>query len=221
MTTGEIIKNDIYPVRQEDSLQFLLDRMTEYKISQIPVVEGHAYMGLVTEDDLLEHVGEVEGELVAFKHALKLIFVFENQHIYDALRLFHVHGLDILPVVDEQQQYKGVISLKNVVDYFAENLVSDEQGGIIVLEIGNRDNSMSHIAQIVESDNTQILSSSVRSFPDSTRLELTLKLNRTDISSIVASFLRHDYIVKAIYNDKRGYDTTRDRYEQLMKYLDL
>lgn len=219
MTTGDIIKNDIYPVRQEDTLQFLLDRMTEYKVSQLPVVDDHAYVGLVREDDLLEHMGEMNMEAVAIKHTQ--IFVFESQHIYDALRLFHVHGLDILPVVDEQQQYKGVISLKNIVDYFAENLVSEEQGGIIVLEIGNRDNSMSHIAQIVESDNTQILSSSIRSFPDSTRLELTLKLNRTDISSIVAAFLRHDYIVKAIYNDKRGYDTTRDRYEQLMKYLDL
>jgi hypothetical protein len=89
------------------------------------------------------------------------------------------------------------------------------------LEIGKRDNSLSHISQIIESDNTQILSSSVRSFPDSTRLEITLKLNRTDISSIVAAFLRHDYIVKGIYNDKRGYDSTRDRYDQLMRYLDL
>jgi len=221
MTTGEIIKNDIYPVREGDTFRYLLDRMAEYKVSQLPVVKGHAYIGLVMEDDLLEHAGDMNLKAVAVKHVPKPIFVFENQHIYDALRLFHVYGLDILPVVDEQQQYKGVISLKNMTDYLAENLVSDEQGGIIVLEIGNRDNSMSHIAQIVESDNTQILSSSVRSFPDSTRLELTLKLNRTDISSIIASFLRHDYIVKAIYNDKRGYDSTHDRYEQLMKYLDL
>jgi len=221
MTAGEIIENDIYPARPKDTAQYLLDRMAEYKISQLPVVQHNLYSGLVAEDDLLEHAGEISLKTITSKHALKLIFVFENQHVYDALRLLHVHGLDILPVIDEQQQYKGVVSLKSLTDYLAETLASDEQGGIIVLEIGNRDNSMSHIAQIVESDNTQILSSSVRSFPDSTRLEVTLKLNRTDISTIVASFLRHDYIVKAIYNDKRGYDTTRERYDQLMKYLDL
>ncbi|WP_134088375.1 CBS domain-containing protein [Olivibacter sp. XZL3] len=222
MTSGEIIKNDIFPVRPEDTLQFLLDRMAEYKVSQLPVVQNDFYLGLVVEDDLLEHVGdEMRLEAVASKHALKLIFAFENQHVYDTLRLFHAHGLDILPVVDEQQQYKGVITLKNLTDFLAGNMASDAEGGIIVLEIGNRDNSLSHIAQIVESDNTQILSSSVRDFPESTKLEITLKLNRTDISSIVAAFLRHDYIVKAIYNDKRGFDTTRDRYDQLMKYLDL
>ncbi|GAA4797260.1 CBS domain-containing protein [Olivibacter ginsenosidimutans] len=221
MTTGELIKNDIYPVRTGDTLPYLLDRMAEYKVSQLPVVQGNFYLGLVFEDDLLEHVGEISLEAIASKHALQIIFVFESQHVYDALRLFQVHHLDLLPVVDEQQQYKGVISQENLIDYLSESLVSDEQGGIIVLEIGNRDNSLAHIAQIVESDNTQILSSSVRSFPDSTRLEVTLKLNRTDISSIVASFLRHDYIVKAIYNDRREYDTTMDRYDQLMKYLDL
>lgn len=213
MTTGEIIKNDIYPVNPEDTIQYMLDRMAEYKVSHLPVVQNNLYQGLISEDDLHEEV--------PLNKALKLIFVYEAQHVYDALRLFHVHHLDVLPVVDEQQQYKGVISLANIIDYLAESIVSDEQGGIIVLEIGNRDNSMSHIAQIVESDNTQVLSSNVRSFPDSTRLEVTLKLNRTDISSIVASFLRHDYIVKAIYNDKRGYDSTRDRYDQLMNYLDL
>lgn len=213
MTTGEIIKNDIYPVNPEDTVQYMLDRMAEYKVSHLPVVQNNLYQGLISEDDLHEEV--------PLNKALKLIFVYEAQHVYDALRLFHVHHLDVLPVIDEQQQYKGVISLANIIDYLAESIVSDEQGGIIVLEIGNRDNSMSHIAQIVESDNTQVLSSNVRSFPDSTRLEVTLKLNRTDISSIVASFLRHDYIVKAIYNDKRGYDSTRDRYDQLMNYLDL
>lgn len=221
MTTGELILNDVYPVNLDDTLKYLLDRMIEYKVSQLPVVQDNLYMGLIREDELLEQTGALEIKAAAIPHTLKLIFVYENQHIYDALRLFHVHQLDILPVVDEQQQYKGVLTLKNVLDYFAESLVSDEQGGIIVLEIGSRDNSMSHIAQIVESDNTQILSSNVRSFPDSTRWEVTLKLNRSDISSIVASFLRHDYIVKAIYNDKRGYDSTRDRYDQLMNYLNL
>jgi hypothetical protein len=96
-----------------------------------------------------------------------------------------------------------------------------EPGSIIILEINNRNNSLSHIAQIVESDNAQILSSYIASFPDSTRLEVTLKLNRTDISSILASFLRYDYNVKATFNDSKSDDGTSDRYNQLMNYLDI
>jgi len=221
MTTGEIIKNDIYPVSPDDTTQYLLDRMAEYKVAQLPVVQHNLFLGLVEEEYLLEQVHDEQMEVTSLSHPLKQIFAYDKQHIFDALRLFSVHDLDLLPVVDEQQQYKGVISLKNLLNSLAENFITEEEGGIIVLEIGNRDNSLSHIAQIVESDNAQVLSSSVRTFLDSTRLEVTLKLNRTDISSIVASFLRHDYIVKAIYNDKRGYDSTRDRYDQLMNYLNI
>jgi len=221
MTAGEIMQNDIFPVTSEDTVQFLLNRMTEYKVAQLPVVEGQTYLGLALEDDLSGQDGAINLQAGNVGHSLRMIFIYEGQHIYDALRLFHTHHLDVLPVVDEQQQYKGSIILSSLMDLMADLVMSDEEGGIIELEIGNRDNSMSHIAQIVESDNAQILSSSVRRFPDSTRLEVTLKLNRTDISSIVASFLRHDYLVKAIYNDKRGYDSTQDRYDQLMKYLDI
>ncbi len=221
MTTGEIIKNDIYPVGPDDTTQRLLEKMAEYKVAQLPVVQHNVFLGLVEEDHLLEQVHDERMEASSSSRLLKQIFIYEGQHVFDALRLFQMHQLDLLPVIDEQQQYKGVISSKNLIDCLAENFVAEEQGGIIVLEIGNRDNSLSHIAQIVESENTQILSSNVRSFPDSTRLEVTLKLNRIEISAIVASFSGHDYLIKAIYNDMRGYDSTRDRYDQLMNYLNI
>jgi len=73
----------------------------------------------------------------------------------------------------------------------------------------------------VESDNAQIMSSYARTFPDSTRVEITLKLNRTDIGSIVASLSRYNYEVIATFNDVRRYDTSRDRYEQLLNYLNI
>ena len=89
------------------------------------------------------------------------------------------------------------------------------------MEIDNRNNSLAHIAQIVESDNGQILSSYLKSFPDSTRLELTLKLNRTDISTIISSLLRYDYTIKGTFNNIKADDSSLDRYDQLMNYLNI
>ena len=107
-----------------------------------------------------------------------------------------------------------------MMEYMATLTSIKEPGGIVVLEISNKSNSLAHIAQIAESGNAQILSSYIQSFPDSTRLEVTLKLNRTDISAIVASFSRYDYSVVATYNDIKN-DSTQDRYDQLMNYLDI
>jgi len=81
--------------------------------------------------------------------------------------------------------------------------------------------SLAHMSQIVESDNAQILSSYVRTFPDSTRMEVTLKVNKTDISNIIATFLRYEYDVKATFNHSEHDDGAMDRYASLMNYLNL
>jgi hypothetical protein len=77
------------------------------------------------------------------------------------------------------------------------------------------------MAQIVEADNAQILSSYVQSFPDSTRLEVTLKINKTDLSGIIASFERYDYQVKAVFNSTMSDNGTEDRFNSFMNYLNV
>jgi acetoin utilization protein AcuB len=77
------------------------------------------------------------------------------------------------------------------------------------------------MSQIVESDNAQILSSYVRTFPDSTRMEVTLKVNKQDISAILATFLRYEYNIKATFNHTGENDNSRERYDSLMNYLNL
>jgi acetoin utilization protein AcuB len=89
------------------------------------------------------------------------------------------------------------------------------------LDINNKNNSLAHMAQIVESDNAQILSSYVRTFPDSTRMEVTLKVNKQDISNILATFLRYGYDIKATFNHSDNKDNSMDRYDSLMNYLNL
>jgi len=220
MTAREIISDTIYPAKATDSLRTLLNRMHEYRVGQLPLIRYNQLVGLINEFDVASAINDKEN-LKAGDLPYELVFIYENQHIYDVVRLFYIHQIDILPVIDEKQYYKGCITIHDVLQEVALITGSDEPGGIIVLEVNNRDNSLSQIAQIVESDNAQILSSYARTFPDSTKMEITLKLNRTDIASIVASFLRYDYIIKATFNDARVHDTSRDRYEQLINYLNM
>ncbi len=220
MIAGELVSENIYPVKPSDKLRLVLDRMQEHHIGQLPVVKRHELLGLINEDDI-DSVNVGDKTVKNIEYGSNSIFVYENQHIYDVIRLFDMHQVDVLPVISEKQCYLGLITLHDLVNNMALLTGSKEPGGIIVLEINNRDNALSHIAQIVESDNAQIMNSYVRSFPDSTRMEITIKLNRTDIASIVAAFLRYDYTVKAKFNDARNYDSSQDRYDQLMNYLNM
>ncbi|WP_316831054.1 CBS domain-containing protein [Pedobacter aquatilis] len=220
MFAEEIISNVIPPVRTDDTVQKALDRMNEFKLKHMPVVNDAQFLGLLSEDDLLE----IRNHDILIKDAsanLLNAFVFNNAHAYDVIRLLSSLKLTAVPVLDQQKNYAGLISINNIVDSVAELYAVNEPGGIIVLEISNRDNSLAHISQIVEADNAQILSSYVSSFEDSTRLEVTLKVNKTEITSLVASFERYDYQVKEVYNNTQIDDGSQERFDSFMNYLNV
>src|SRR6202012_6237049 len=123
-----------------------------------------------------------------------------DQHIYDVIRLFYEQQLTVVPVLDIKKNYLGIIPINAMNTYFAAITSVAEPGGIIVLEINNKNNSLAHMAQIVESDNAQILSSYVRSFPDSTKMEVILKVNKQDISAIIATWVCVEYERTATFN---------------------
>ncbi|HVW13991.1 MAG TPA: CBS domain-containing protein [Mucilaginibacter sp.] len=220
MLAIELISDSIPPVHTSDSIQKVVDRMIEFRVRHLPIVNEEQFLGIISEDDLVE---ETDYQTPIGSLALSLVnpYVVEDQHIYDVIRLFHEQQLTVVPVLDSKRNYLGLISINNINEYFATMTAVTEPGGIIVLEIGTKNNSLAHMAQIVESSNAQILSSYVRSFPDSTRMEVTLKVNIVDISAIVATFMRYEYNVKATFNHTGDNDGSRDRYDSLMNYLNL
>lgn len=220
MFASELISNPIPPLRTSDTVQTALDRLVEFKLYHLPIVHENQFLGIVAEEELLE-VRDHEETIGNLSLTILNPFVYQDAHVYDVIRIFHQLQLSIVPVLDYKKNYLGIISSHDLVDYTSEIYAVKEPGGIIVLEINNRNNSMSHMAQIVEGDNAQILSSYVQSFPDSTRLEVTLKINKTELSGIISSFERYNYQVKAVFNNTTTDDGTEDRFNSLMNYLNV
>lgn len=220
MFAAEIISDAIPSLRTDDTVQKALDRMNDFKLKHLPVVNEVTLLGLVSEDDLL-NIDNHDTLLSDSAVNTLNVFVLSNAHTYDVIRLFSQLKLTVVPVLDQQKNYAGLIPINSMVNAIAEQYAVNEPGGIIVLEISNRDNSLAHIAQIIEADNAQVLSSYVNSFEDSTRLEVTLKVNKTEITSLVASFERYDYLVKEVYNNTQIDDGSQERYDSFMNYLNV
>lgn len=219
MLAIELITDAVVPVSLNDTVQTVIDRMIEFRVRHLPVVNEQQFLGLITESDLLQH--DHQEPVSSLTLGLMSSYVNEDQHIYDVIRLFDDQQLTVVPVVSAGRNYLGVVSLNSMNGYIAELTAADVPGGILVLDIDNKNNSLAHMAQIVEADNAQILSSYVRAFPDSTRMEVTLKLNKQDITAINAAFLRYNYDVKAVFNYNDSNDDTMDRYDSFMNYLNF
>ena len=153
--------------------------------------------------------------------SLQKPYVYDYQHVYDVIHQVFEQKLTLIPVIDEKQKYLGSITLQCLVKYFARLAAVDNPGGIIVLEMGIRDYSLSEIARIVESNDSSILSLYIMTLPDSTRMEVTIKINRMDIGPVIQTFNRYNYNIKASFYENELNESLKVRYDSLMKFLDI
>lgn len=220
MIALDLISDAIPPVKTSDTIQKVLDRMVEFRLNHLPIVNDVQFLGLIAEDDMIEAM-DYNTPIGALSLSLLNPYVLESQHIYDAIRVFYEQKVSVVPVLDHKMDYLGLISINSITEHLATITSVSSPGGIIVLEIGNKDNSLAHISQIVESENAQILSSYTNQIADSTKIEITIKVNKTDISAIVSSFLRYDYVILATYNFSDRNNAVSDRFDSLMNYLSI
>lgn len=220
MLAKELISDIILPLKTSDTGLTALNWMEEFRVSHLPIVNNQDFLGLISEADIYE-MNSYEEPLGNHALSLQKPYVMEYQHVYDVIRQVYEHKLTLIPVINENNHYLGSITLQCLVKYFARLAAVDNPGGIIVLEMGVRDYSLSEIAQIVESNDASILSLYINVLPDSNRMEVTLKINRMDIGAVIQTFNRYNYEIKASFFEDDYNDTLRDRYESLMKFLDI
>ena len=56
---------------------------------------------------------------------------------------------------------------------------------------------------------------------ESTRIDVTIKINRMQIGGILAGFERFNLHVKASFNEQVYFDTLKERYDSLINYLNV
>ena len=129
--------------------------------------------------------------------------------------------LTILPILDRNDNYIGSTTLSHLMTLTTNTTSVKEPGGVIVLSVNSKDYSLAQIAQIVESNNARILSSFITSSPETTEMEVTIKINKKDLGPILQTFNRYDYTVIESYQKEQNHDEMKDRFDYLMKRLDL
>lgn len=220
MFASKLIRDNIPPLKPGDTCGRALAWMEEFNVAYLPLINGREFAGIISKSSVsastLANTLLKDAEIPVSR-----IFVYENQHVYDVAKTASVNKIDIIPVLNNEQEYSGVITLPDLITYFAESKSVYMPGGIIILEMRLNDYTMSNIAQIVESDGAHILSASVSATADPQTIELTLKIDKIDLSRILPAFYRLNYNVTASYHQSESSDDLQNRYESLMHYLSI
>lgn len=220
MLAQEIINNTLPHLQLSDPVSKALQLMSDFKITHLPVVSEDKYLGLISEDDLLDE----ENKKIAidfFQNDFITASVTSNKHFLNAVTLSSYYHTNIIPVVSETNELLGTIGSQQLIDALGNFSGANEPGAIIVLEIERTRFSISEISRIVESDGAVILHLNVTVQPSSALMQVTLHLNKKEISVIIAAFERYEYTV-SYYSGEEHFENEIDvNYRNLMNYLGI
>ena len=220
MLTKDLISKNITPLRTSDTGETALSLMEDFKVSHLPIVNESLFLGLISEKDIFEMHNEKEA---IGNHKLSLFapFVYENQHFLDSIETATRLNLTLIPVLNEKEEYLGVITLSSLLKKAAELLNTNGPGGLIILETKKYDYVLSEIARIVEGENAKILSFSTNMKPNGSLL-ITLKINTENISPVLRSFERFGYHIFSYFmNNENEDDTYEKRLNEFLHYLQV
>lgn len=221
MLAEKLISESLPVVTPADTGQQALTLMELYRVSQLPVVKEREYLGLIS-DRLIDDLN-LAGEKIE-QHTLQLHtpHVHAHQHLFEVAAVMYKLNLDVIAVVDEEHNYLGAITLVGVSARLAQLLSVTEPGGVIILRTTWNNYSASQISQIIEGNDTRILGLFVNRTENSDSIEITMKLNKVELSAVIQTFTRYDYEIAAVYSDESMLsDMYEDRMEQFLRYMNI
>jgi predicted transcriptional regulator len=219
MLARELISDVVTALKTSDSGTQALSWMEVFRIKHLPIVNHRQFLGLISDSDIYD-LNDPDEPVGNHKLSLQKPFVNEDQHIYEVIELLARMELTLVPVLNQEKQYLGVITQEELTRKFAHLSAMQQPGGIIELEMIQHDYSLSEISQIAESNNGRLLSLYVASSDDNARLRVTMKINLTDLTSILETFNRYNYtVVSSHMSDEDLDEFYQERFDVFLKYL--
>ena len=219
MLNKELISSSIPTLTLNDSIFQALELMSEFHITQLAVIGDEKYLGLVFEEDLM-NVDNTALLQTMHTHFSK-VAVRANTHFIESIQTVNDYNLTIVPVIENENEFLGVIPATELLKQLGKITGASEPGGLIIIEMDQRNFSFAEISKLVETNDAQI--TQLNTYWDNT-LEaffVTLKINKFEISDIVATFQRYEYEVKYYFGEELYENELKDNYDHLMNYLNI
>lgn len=215
---ADFVNNSVKPLNTTDSIDVAQDLFAEYPFSHFPVLEEGVYIGCAgAEDTELMDIDKTLGDM---RYSFDRFFVRDTAIWLDVLEVFAQNDSNIMPILDKDNKYKGFYELTDIMKFFHETPFLKEDGGILVVEKGMADYSMSQVAQIVESNNGRLLGLFISEAGEG-KVQITIKISLGGLSEIIQTFRRYNYDIISEHQEDAYLNTLKDRSDYLDKYLNI
>lgn len=216
---SQLLESSMITVDLHDTVSHAMEMMDEAKLEHIPVLDGLQYLGMVAFDELED--SEPSTEVISIQHRFIKPFVRTGDHFLQALRVRAKFHIDQVPVVNENNEWEGVIGTAKMLDQISLLSGVSSTGSMIVLEMPGHDYAPGEINRLVESNDAMIMQLNSIQDQHTGMMQVVLRINKEEISDVVATFQRHEYNVLYYYGDESYDNSLQKNLDHLMNYLNL
>lgn len=219
MIIKNLADNLIFPLKPTDNVGFALESFEILKQEFLPVIDNDELIGLVYKNEILK-INKSRKIKSFIKNDINFI-VNENFHFFEAINIFHRFKVPYLITVDNQNRYTGNISFQSILNHIASSYTLQAEGSVINLKVSAGNYSLNEINRIIESEDAKIIGLEIFKIPETSLLILNIKLNTLYIDRIVFSLQRFGYEITDTFFNRSLVNDVEDRYQSLVKYLEL
>jgi len=216
----EVISATIPSLHLNDPVSQALDLMADFHVTHLPVLVEDKLAGLIGEDDLL-NVEDDSTRLSQLQSLFSKTVAHADALLFEAVQLVNEFGLTVLPVVTKEGEYAGSIIATDLLKHLGKVTGAADTGGVIVLEMEKVSFSFSELSKLVETNDAQITQLNTYVDALSGNFYIVLRINKLEISDIVATFQRYEYQVKYYFGEELYENELRSNYDHLMNYLNI
>jgi CBS domain-containing protein len=193
--------------------------MEDYDVLHLPVLSEEKFVGLVSKENLLD--AEEASIHLSDPTILQPLSARAEEHFFAALRTIATNELSLLPIINEQQELQGVILTADLLKRLSVFLGNEERGAVIVMESEKRNFSFGEVSRLVETNDAYITQLNTYTEPDTGLLIVTIKINKMEVSDVVATFQRYEYVVRYYFGEEEYANELKENYRHLLSYLNM
>jgi predicted transcriptional regulator len=219
MVASQLIQSNYPSIHLFDKVSLALQLMDEYEVQHLPVLIEEKFTGLICKDDLLD--ADENNTVASLEYQLVRVSVKSEEHFLSAVNQSAEHSLSLVAVVNDQSELVGVIPAFELLKVIAKFAGTEQPGGIIVLEMERRNYSFGEISRLVETNDASILQLNTMAENDSGLILVTIKINKIEVSDIVATFQRYDYQIRYYFGEEQYANELKEKYNHLISYLNI
>jgi len=121
MQANQLISSTIESIHPDEDGNKALELMDQFRVNHLAIVKNNFFLAIISDKEIMNWNSKNEYLEEHLTH-LASPYVKHNQHLFDIIEVLEKNNLSVVPVLDEENQYKDIN------DFMKINFIQDLQG---------------------------------------------------------------------------------------------